>query len=214
MLRAAVRVADEGGIEALTMRRVADELGAEAMSLYYHVASKEDLLNGVVDVIAAELNDAVAGVAAPSGGALWKTAARRRILAAREVFLGHRWALAVFETRTTISPEVVRYYDGLVGLMRDGGFTWDQAHHAMHALGSRALGFSQELFTPDSGAIGDMGPAVAEAMAAQFPNLSGMLADIVHDDPDSTLGWCDDQEEFEFGLDLILDGLDGLRGKS
>ena len=212
VLRAAVRVADEGGIEALTMRRVADELGAEAMSLYYHVDSKEDLLNGVVDVIAAEVNNAVAAIAAPSAGALWKTAARRRILSAREIFLRHRWALAVFETRTTISPEVVRHYDGLVGLMRDGGFTWDQAHHAMHALGSRALGFSQELFTPDGGAPGDMDPAAAEAMAAQFPNLAGMLADIVHDDPDSTLGWCDDQAEFEFGLDLILDGLDRLRG--
>ena len=212
MLRAAVRVADEGGIEALTMRRLADELGAEAMSIYYHVANKEDILDGVVDVVAAEINDAVAAVSAPSAGARWKTAARRRILAAREVFLRHRWAPALFETRTTISPQVIRYYDGLVGLMRDGGFSWDQAHHAMHALGSRALGFSQELFTPDSGANSDMDPAAAEAMAAQFPHLAAMLADIVHDDPDSTLGWCDDQTEFEFGLDLILDGLDRLRG--
>ena len=212
MLRAAVRVADEGGMEALTMRRLADELGAEAMSIYYHVASKEDILDGVVDVVAAEINDTVAAISAPSAGARWKTAARRRILAAREVLLRHRWAPALFETRTTISPQIVRYYDGLVGLMRDGGFSWDQAHHAMHALGSRALGFSQELFTPDSGANSDMDPAVAEAMAAQFPHLAAMLADIVHDDPDSTLGWCDDQAEFEFGLDLILDGLDRLRG--
>lgn len=213
VLRAAVRVADDGGIDSLTMRRLADELGAEAMSLYYHVASKEDLLDGVVDVIAAEINDAVAAVAAPAAGANWKAAARRRILAAREVFLRHRWAPALFETRATISPQVVRYYDGLVGLMRDGGFSWDQAHHALHALGSRALGFSQELFTPDSGAGDGMDPAAAEAMAAQFPHLAAMLADIVHDDPDSTLGWCDDQTEFEFGLDLLLDGLDRLRGK-
>jgi len=110
---------------------------------------------------------------------------------------------------------VLRYYDGLVGLMRDGGFSYDLAHHSLHALGSRALGFSQEPFAPGGGPGGDVSTAApppdAEDMAAQFPHLAGMLAEIVHDDPDSTLGWCDDQAEFEFGLDLILDGLDGIR---
>lgn len=215
VLRAAVRVADEGGLESLTMRRVAEELGAEAMSLYYHVASKEDILDGLVDVIAAEINDAVGPVAEPSGETGWKTAIRRRILSAREVFLRHPWAPGVFEERAGASPAVLRYYDGLVGLMRDGGFSYDLAHHALHALGSRALGFSQEPFAPGDGPGGGADttapPPDAEAMAAQFPNLAGMLAEIVHDDPDSTLGWCDDQAEFEFGLDLILDGLDGMR---
>jgi hypothetical protein len=119
---------------------------------------------------------------------------------------------------------VLRYYDGLVGLMRDGGFSYDLTHHALHALGSRALGFSQEPFAPGDGSGGPGGPGGpggganvaapppdAELMAAQFPHLAGMLAEIVHDDPDSTLGWCDDQAEFEFGLDLILDGLDRMR---
>ena len=213
VLRAAVRVADEGGLESLTMRRVAEELGAEAMSLYYHVAKKEDILDGLVDVIASEINDAVEPLAESSGGAGWKTAVRRRILSAREVFLRHPWAPGVFEERASMSPAVLRYYDGLVGLMRDGGFSYDLAHHALHALGSRALGFSQEPFAPGDGpgAGAAAPPPDAEQMAAQFPHLAGMLAEIVHDDPDSTLGWCDDQAEFEFGLDLILDGLDGMR---
>lgn len=84
----------------------------------------------------------------------------------------------------------------------------DLAHHALHALGSRALGFTQELFDPSSGA-GD--ETAAAEMAEQLPHLVGMMAEIAHDDPDSTLGWCDDQAEFEFGLDLILDGLDRMR---
>ena len=211
VLRAAVRVADEGGIEALTMRRLGDELGAEAMSLYHHVARKEDILDGVVDVIAGEINDVVEPLAAPGEAAAWKAAARQRILTAREVLLRHPWAPAVFETRASASPQILRYFDGLLGLMRDGGFSWDLVHHALHALGSRAFGFSQEMFTPAGGPGDDMDAAAAEAMAAQFPNLAGMLAGIVHDDPETTLGWCDDQEEFEFGLDVILDGLDRLR---
>ena len=105
---------------------------------------------------------------------------------------------------------MLRYNNGLVGLMRDGGFTYDQIHHALHALGSRALGFSQELFSPGDGPPGERSAAMPAAMAQALPNLAGMLAEIVHDDP-NTLGWCDDQTEFEFGLDLILDGLDRLR---
>ncbi|HEX4397996.1 MAG TPA: TetR/AcrR family transcriptional regulator [Trebonia sp.] len=213
MLRAAVRVADEGGIEAVTMRRLADELGAEAMSLYYHVANKEDILDGMIDVIAGEINEAVERLAGPASGSAWKSAARQRILTARQVLLRHPWAPPVFETRTTASPQILRYFDGLLALMRDGDFSWDLVHHALHALGSRAFGFSQEMFTPAAGPADDMDPVAAAAMAAQFPNLAGMLADIVHDDPDSTLGWCDDQEEFEFGLDIVLDGLDRLGGR-
>jgi AcrR family transcriptional regulator len=212
VLAAAVRLADEGGIESLTMRRLAEDLGAEAMSLYYHVARKEDILDGLVDVIAREINQVVAQIAAPSDASDWKAVMRRRILTAREVFLRHPWAPAVFEGRTGMSPEVLKYYDGVLGLMRAGGFSYDVAHHALHALGSRALGFTQEMFTPSDGAPApDEAAAALEGMAGQFPHLAGMLADIAHDDPGSTLGWCDDQSEFEFGLDLILDGLDRLR---
>ena len=213
VLRAAIRIADESGIESLTMRRVAEDLGAEAMSLYYHVASKEDLLDGIADAVVAEINDAVGGLGVPSAGAQWKAAARQRILAARQVLLRHPWAPRVFETRTTTSLSVLLYYDGLVRLMRDGGFSWDLIHHATHALGSRALGFSQELFDPGTGSTDDQAAAL-EGLASQIPHLVGMLMEVAHDDPDSTLGWCDDQTEFEFGLDVILDGLDRKRLES
>ncbi|SHM72615.1 transcriptional regulator, TetR family [Cryptosporangium aurantiacum] len=208
MLRAAIDLADVEGVQTLTMRRLAKELDAEAMSLYHHVANKDDLLNGVVDLIANEINDAVEAIDVLSAGAAWKQAARERILTARTVFLRHPWAPPLFESRAAVSPAVVRYHDRLVGLMRDGGFSYDLAHHALHALGSRALGFSQELFDPGDGSA----PAeIPEGMAEQLPYLVGMLREVAHDDPDSTLGWCDDQFEFEFGLDLILDGLDRLR---
>jgi AcrR family transcriptional regulator len=209
VLQAAVKIADEGGIRALTMRRLADEVGAEAMSLYYHVANKDEVLDGVVDLIASEINEAVARIDVSAKGAAWKKAVRRRILTAREVFLRHPWAPGVFESRTTVSLAVLRYHDGLIGLMREGGFSYDLIHHAMHALGSRALGFAQELFDPGGGGGGDT--AALAPMADQLPHLVGMVAEVAHDDPDSTLGWCDDQVEFEFALDLILDGLDRLR---
>ncbi len=211
MLRAAVKVADEGGIKSLTMRRLAEHLGAEAMSLYYHVANKEEVLDGIVDVIAGEINDVAGRIDVPSEGAGWKKAVRERILSAREVLLRHPWAPGVFETRTAMSPAVLRYHDALIGLMRDGGFSYDLAHQAMHALGSRALGFSQELFKPGDGAGAEKASAMFESMADQLPHLVGMMMEVAHDDPDSTLGWCDEQAEFEFGLDLVLDGLDRMR---
>ena len=108
MLRAAIKVADQSGIESLTMRRLAEELGAEAMSLYYHVSSKEDLLDGIADAVVAEINDVVGTIDLPAAGANWKTAVRRRILFAREVLLLHRWAPRVLETRTSTSPAVPR----------------------------------------------------------------------------------------------------------
>lgn len=211
VLRAAVNIADEGGIGSLTMRRLAEELGAEAMSLYYHVANKEEVLDGIVDVIAREINDVVNQIDLPSKGANWQKAVRQRILTAREVLLRHPWAPGVFETRTKMGPAVLKYHDALLGLMRGGGFSYDLAHNALHALGSRALGFTQELFVPGDEARDKEAAAEFESMADQLPHLTGMVMEIAHDDADSTLGWCDDQAEFEFGLDLILDGLGRLR---
>ncbi|GMQ94219.1 MAG: TetR/AcrR family transcriptional regulator C-terminal domain-containing protein [Acidimicrobiia bacterium] len=205
VLHAAILVADEGGIESLTMRRLAEELGVEAMSLYYHVANKEAVLDGIVDAI-------VSGIDVRPNGADWKSAVRKRILCAREVMLRHPWAPGVIETRTTMSPVIMRYFDSLLGLFREGGFSYDLAHHTMHAMGSRALGFTQELFEPDNEEEGEEDSmAMLEQMADQLPYVVEMLTEISHDDPDSTLGWCDDQAEFEFGLDLILDGLERLR---
>lgn len=211
VLQAAIKIADSSGIESLTMRRLAEELGAEAMSLYYYLANKNDLLDGIADAVVAEINDVAGTIDAPSAGANWKTAVRRRILSAREVLLRHPWAPRVFETRTSTSQAVLLYYDGLLGLMRDGGFSYDLIHHALHALGSRALGFSQELFDPSAGTSDEETAAALEGMADKIPHLVAMFMEVAHDDPDSTLGWCDDQTEFEFGLDLILDGLDKMR---
>ncbi|WP_157432995.1 TetR/AcrR family transcriptional regulator [Actinomadura rifamycini] len=209
VLRAAVELADRDGIDALTMRRLAQEVGAEAMSLYHHVANKEAVLDGVVEVVLGEVAAAVEGVAAPAPADDWRGALRARILAAREVFLRHRWAPAVLESRTTTSPDVIAFYDGVVGILRAGGFSFDLAHRALHVLGSRALGFAQELFRPDGAEAPD--EEATALMAERFPNIAGMLADAVHDDPGTTLGFCDDQFEFEFALDLILDGLERRR---
>jgi AcrR family transcriptional regulator len=225
VLESAVALADRDGLGALTMRSLARELGIEAMSLYHHVANKEDLLDGVVDVVAAEIQDAVGKLeplADDAHRSAWKPAMRRQILTARAVLLRHPWATTVLESRTSVSLPVVRYFDSLLGLMRRGGFSYDLAHHAMHALGSRALGFSQELFEPDGAAAGsaadgaavagadDAATAMLEQMAGEVPHMIEMLAEISHEEPGSTLGWCDDQTEFEFGLDIILDGLDRL----
>ena len=212
VLRAAMDLADREGIAALSMRRLASELGVEAMSLYYHVANKEAVLDGVIDVIMSEIEEAVGGYGGDPSRDDWKAATRSRILGAREVWLRHPWAPAVIESRTAISPAIARYFDALLGLLREGGFSYDMAHHAMHALGSRALGFTQELFEPEDQEAGDDEVnGMLEQMADQLPYLVGMMLEVGHDDPDSTLGWCDDQFEFEFGLDLILDGLDRLR---
>jgi AcrR family transcriptional regulator len=211
VLQAAITIADSSGIDSLTMRRLAEDLGAEAMSLYYYLASKEDLLDGIADAVVAEINDVGGTIDMPAAGASWKTAVRRRILSARGVLLRHPWAPRVFETRTNTSTAVLLYYDGLLRLMRDGGFSYDLIHHALHALGSRALGFSQELFDPSVGTSDEETTAALESMTDQIPHLVAMFMEVAHDDPDSTLGWCDDQTEFEFGLDLILDGLERMR---
>ena len=209
VLRAAVTLADERGIESLTMRNLGQELGVEAMSLYNHVANKEAVLDGLIEVIVAEVLDAV-GDEPLNDPAEWKPLTRRRILAAREVMLRHRWAPKVLESRTGPPAALLRYYDGLLGLMLRGNFSADLAHHAMHALGSRALGFAQELFEEDTDVPAETVAAMAQQMAPEYPNLGEMLTVVTHD-ADTTLGWCDDQFEFEFGLDLILDGLERLR---
>ncbi len=214
VLQGAVEVADAGGIEALTMRNLAQHLGVEAMSLYYHVANKASLLDGVVEVIVGEISEAIAGLDAPEPEDDWKDAMRVRILAAREVLLRHKWAPEVIEQRSSMSPAVIFYFEGILEIMRRGGFSYDLAHHALHALGSRALGFTQELFQPDDTATEDASEEMLAEMATQLPYLSGMMSEIVHEGPDSTLGWCDDQTEFEFGLDLMLDGLDRVLDRS
>ncbi len=207
VLRAAVQLADDAGIQAVTMRKLAAELGVEAMSLYYHVANKEQLLDGMVEIIIDEIQADCGGFSVPKD-VHWKTAMRHRILTARSVMLRHPWAPGILETRTNMNPGLVMYFNTLLGIMIEGGFSYDLGHHALHALGSRALGFNQEMFVPQDDSQEQQNDEMLAEMAEHLPYLMGMMQEIVHDDPESTLGWCDDQTEFEFGLDLLLDGLD------
>lgn len=211
VLTAAVHLADREGIEALTMRHLGQELGVEAMSLYNHIANKEDLLDGVVEMLVAEINERVASVPPVVDADDWKRAMRERILIARSVLVSHSWAPSVIESRTGMTPTLIGYYDALLGLLLEGGFSYDLGHHAMHALGSRALGFTQELFAPDEGRSPTMTGESLRQMATTFPNIAGMMQVIAHDPAEDSLGWCDDQTEFIFGLDLLLNGLDALR---
>jgi AcrR family transcriptional regulator len=203
VLQAAVELADRGGLDALSMRKLAQTLGVEAMSLYNHVRSKEDLLNGVVDVVVGEIE-----LGAP--GDDWKSAMRSQALAARHVLLRHRWAPRVIESRTTMSPVLLRYMDTVVSILRRGGFSVDVTHHAMHVLGSRVLGFTQELFndTSELDTSPDMAAIMAREMAATYPYITELASAVSHE---GGLDGCDDDVEFAFGLDLVLDGLDRLR---
>jgi hypothetical protein len=139
----------------------------------------------------------------------WKTAMRRRVLAARQIFLRHPWAPGVLESRTKTSTPMLRYNDSVIGLFLEAGFSPDLTHHAMHALGSRALGFTQELGN-DSDVDLEQTKTFIRQMVGEYPNIAAMLEEVTHD-ADTTLGWCDDQFEFEFALDLLLDGLERLR---
>ena len=217
VLAAAVALADTEGLRALTMRRLAADLGIEAMSLYYHLPGKEGLLDGLVESVISEITEAVgedraAGQGQARGGAEgdWRARTRQRFLRAREVMLRHPWAPALIGTRPAIPPSLYAYYDQIVGTLMDGGFPPALAHRAMHAFGPMALGFVQELFTP---ATMEAGTAEADlaAMAEAVPHLTAMMAAEVHAAGDPTLGWCDSQTEFEFTLDLLLDGLDRAR---
>lgn len=213
VLEAAVRLADTSGLDAVSMRRLGTDLGVEAMSLYHHVSGKEALLDAMVEHVGAELNAEIAAheaAGAPDPATDWRAALRSRALVARVVMLRHPWMPAVLESRTTMSLEVVRYYDGVVAILMAGGFGHDLTHHALHALGSRVLGFTQELFDPGDGE--DTSEEVLAQMAQLVPHLMAMLAEVAHTDgPDQTLGWCDDQTEFEFGLDVTLEGLERRR---
>lgn len=214
VLNAAVDIADRDGIKQVTMRNVAHELDVEAMSLYYHVENKEQLLDGMAEVIIQQVIDASDEVPVPTDPAAWKSAMRKRILRAREIQLLHKWAPSVLETRTSMSIAAIEYFHGLLAIFRAGEFSYDLAHHAMHALGSRALGFSQELFNPDEADVPEAeeeANAMMAEMAEKFPLMMEMMSEIVHEGPDTTVGWCDDQTEFEFALDVTLDGLEVLR---
>ena len=213
VFRSAVALVDAEGLGALTMRRLAEALGVEAMSLYHHVSNKEGVLDGIVEVIVGEMLDAVSHLDTARAETDWVGVMRERVLAAREVLLRHPWAPEVIESRRAMIPAVVHYYEGVLAILRRGGFSYDLAHHALHALGSRVLGFTQELFEPDTPEGDEANEETFRQLAEQLPNLVGMLSSVSHDGEDTTLGWCDDQTEFEFGLDVLLDGLERARSR-
>jgi AcrR family transcriptional regulator len=212
ILRTAVAMADEGGAESLSMRKIAQELGVVPMALYKHVANKDEMLDGMVDVVVGEIDP-------PIEGADWKTAMRERILSARRALLRHPWASQVIESRAEPTPTIIGYMDSMMGIFISGGFSVDLMHHAMHVMGSRILGFSQELFDDTSSMPADEAIAMWAQLAEHYPNIAALIGeisggDISHDEGSVVGGGCDDQFEFEFALDLMLDGLERLRAST
>lgn len=206
VFEAAVVFADEHGIDEFSMRKLGGELGVEAMSLYYHVSNKEEILDGMVDHVISE-------IAILRLGDEWKSALREQIFGARRVMKQHPWASKVIETRTTMSFAMIRYMDAVGGMMRQGGFSVDLVHHALHALGSRVLGFSQELYD-DAETFAASPERERESMAqvaSQFPNIAAIMEDIQHQRESIVGSGCDDDIEFGFALDILLDGLERRR---
>ena len=201
VLEAAVTLADREGIGSVSMRRLGQELGVEAMSLYTHVRSKEDLLDGMVEAIFGE-------VRSPAGTGDWKASLRRAILDARKVLLRHPWVPDVIETRVAPGPAMLKQYDRVMGILREGSFSIELTHHALHLLGSRLLGFTRELFDDSPDVAPDEAAAFADQLAPTHPYVAEVALSATHDDG---LGGCDTDFEFVFSLDVILDGLDRLQ---
>lgn len=202
VLRTAVALADTGGIESLSMRKLGVELGVEAMSLYNHVANKSDLLDGMIDSVFLEID-------LPTGDVDWRTAMRRRAISAREVLSRHRWAIGLMESRTTPGPATLRHHDAVLGTLRNAGFSIELTAHAYSVLDSYIYGFAlQEPNLPFDTA--EETAKVAQAIMArftsgQYPHLTELTVEHVLQ-PGYDYG-----NEFEFGLDLILDGLERAR---
>jgi AcrR family transcriptional regulator len=204
VLRTAVALADRGGIGALSMRKLAQELGVEAMSLYHHVASKDAILNGIVDVVFGEIE-------LPSGEVDWKEAMRRRAISAREALRRHPWAIALMESRSTPGPANLRHHDAVLGILRNAGFPVELAAHAYSLLDAYIYGFAlQEASLPFS--TPEETAEVAQAIMAEFPvDQYPHLTEIATEHvlrPGYDYG-----NEYRFGLELILDGLDRARSR-
>ena len=202
VLLAAVAFADEHGIESLSMRKLGESLGVEAMSLYNHVANKDELLDGMVDIVFGDIG-------LPSGADGWKAAMRYRAISARAVLSRHRWAIGLLESRSSPGPATLRHHDGVIGTLRAAGFSVEMAAHAFALLDSYIYGFAlQEASLPFDTAeettelaaqiMGDFSPG-------QYPHLTELAVEHVLR-PGYAFA-----NEYQFGLDLILDGLDRAR---
>ena len=197
VLRAAIELADQGGIESLTMRRLGQELRVEAMSLYNHVANKDDIVDGIVDLVFSEID-------LPATGADWKTAMRERAISLRDALLRHRWAIGLMESRRKPGPANLRHHDAVIGSLRSAGLDMPTAAHAYVLLDSYIYGFA--LFTMNlpfdpSQEVAEVAQGMLESLPIDtYPNLvayiSGMGPGHIY------------RDEFGYGLDVILDGLE------
>ena len=199
VLQTAISRADQGGFEALTMRTLADELGVAPMALYRHVANKDDLVDAMVDIVFGEIG-------LPSGGTDWKTAMRQRAISLRDALARHRWAIGLLESRRNPGPANLRHHDSVIGKLRAAGFSVEMAAHAYSLLDSYIYGFALTRMNLPFDASDDL-REIAQSMLEPFlvneyPNLVEFLSEHV-----LKPGY-DYADEFEYGLDVLLDGLD------
>jgi AcrR family transcriptional regulator len=199
VLDAAVALADRRGIEAFTIRRLADELGVKPMTIYHHVPGKEAIIDGMVDRVFAEID-------LPPADQHWKTAMRHRCLSAREVLLRHPWAPPLMESRTTPGPATLLHHDTVLGCLRRGGLSYELVAHAGAVLDSFVYGFTmQETNLPFGGTeqISELAEAIVGAMPVdEYPNVVDFTVNHVLRPGYSF------SASFEFGLDVLLDGLE------
>ncbi|MEO3859296.1 TetR/AcrR family transcriptional regulator C-terminal domain-containing protein [Acrocarpospora sp. B8E8] len=202
VLEAAIALADADGIESLTMRKLGEKVGIEAMSLYNHVANKGDLVDGMIDVVFGEID-------LPAGGTDWRTAMRQRAISARAALARHPWAIGRMESRATPGPATLRHHDAVIGTLRAAGFSIELAAHAFSALDSYIYGFAlQERnlpFDTEKETAKVTQAIMARFSSGEYPHLTEMAVEHILR-PGYDYG-----DEFEFGLDLILDGLDRAR---
>ncbi|WP_405181715.1 TetR/AcrR family transcriptional regulator [Nocardia sp. NBC_01377] len=194
----AVAVADEVGVEALTMRKVADRLGVEAMSLYHHLSGKSAMLDGMVDAVFAEID-------LPDPNAGWRAGLRQRAESVRAALLRHPWAVGLVESRAHPGPATLRHHDSAIGVLREAGFSMPMTAHAVSVLDSYIYGFVlQEINLPfnSSGDIETVANDIRNAMPVdEYPHLSAFITEHALQ-PGYAYA-----DEFTYGLDLILDGL-------
>ena len=198
IVEVAIELADERGLAGLSMRKVADQLGVEAMSLYHHVANKEALLDAMVDAVFAEID-------LPESGEPWRPAIERRCHSARAVLRKHRWAIGLLDSRSNPGPATLRHHDAVLGCLRLDGFSLSLAAHAVAVLDSYTYGFAvQEAALPFDGSEGaaELAAEMLVQLAAGYPHLAEIATDHVMQ-PGYDFG-----NEFDWGLDLILDGLE------
>jgi AcrR family transcriptional regulator len=203
VLRAAIALADARGAEELTMRKLAKELGVEAMSLYNHVANKTDLLDGMIDIVFGEID-------APAGGEDWKAELRKRAASTREALNRHRWAIGEMEGRTTHGPNNLHIHNAVLGCLRAAGFSIEMTVHAMSVQDAYIYGFALQQSDMSSQTPEDFAAAAKQQMVdyaealAEYPHLVEVVGGYV-----AKAGY-DYDSEFLFGLDVILDRLEQL----